>query len=423
MVFLTAGDKIRKLRLELNIEQEALTQIGVSRNFISMIENNKRELTENRAKQITDLFRKIAQEKNIDLNINDDYIMLTPDQEAVNYCLAALDKAKTIEECNSIYEIIKVYNLNSVSPRYFLAVSDIFFEEKNYTQAFISYLDALEAYKQNNNFLQVPYIYNRLGRCRDLRLEYNEAFSYFLKAYEASINYNDEKIKKISLYNIAWCSYKLDNTENSLIYINRYLELCSVEDSFNDYIRATILKADCYIKNEDTKIALALYSDAIKLFKNSANPMLGYIFNNLGDICMKLQMNDEALEYFDKARVLREKYDIERVSHTLYYKARLFIQMKNYSEALIQIVQAIAYAKCFKDNEYLYKSYTMLEDIYISLNNLEKLEQVYNEMLGIFDDSFDKNLLMKINAKLSIINIKNNNISECLKHLKNIVDM
>lgn len=423
MDFLTIGEKIRRLRQQLNIEQDTLTQIGVSRNFISMLENNKRELTQSRALQITELLRKIAKEKKINIDITDDYLMLTPIQEAINYCLSSLDDVKVRVEADAIYEIIKSYNLDSVKPKYYLTLADIFFEEKNYTDAFIYYLDALDSYKGINNYLKTPYIYNRLGRCRDLKLDYSEGLSYFIKAYETSIHYNDEKIKKISLYNIAWCSYNLNKLEDSLEYINHYLEICNIDNSFNDYVRAIILKASCYVKKEDTQAAVKLYSDTIKLFKDLSDPMLGYIYNNIGEISMNLQMTDHALEYFEKAKSLREKYDIERISHTLICKARLYIQINDYNEALLQVVQAIAYSKSFKDNEYLFKGYTILETIYNHSKNYKKLMHLYYDMLSIINDGSNKELVMKIHAKLSIIDIKSNNIDKCIDHLENIVNM
>lgn len=423
MKFLTTGEKLRKLRHQLNIEQDALTQIGVSRNFISMLENNKRDLTESRAIQITELLIKIAKEKNINLNIADDYLLITPLQEAESYCCVALDNLKKLDEASSIYQIIKTYNLDFVRPRYYLTIADMLFNEKNYTEAFVNYLDSLDSYKNINEYTKIPYIYNRLGRCRSLKLDYQEALFYFIKSYESSLLYNDEKIKKIVLYNIAWCNINMSNIESALHFIDRYLELCNQNETFNDYIRGIILKADCYVKKQDFEFATKLYIDSIKLFTDEYNPFLGYIYNNLGEINMKTKSTALALEYFDKAQLIIEKSDIERISHTLIYKAELFIQNNDYSEALLQTVQAIAYAKSFKDDEYLYRGYTLLESIYEHYNNTEKLQQAYKDMLSLLEGTSDKDSKMKIHAKLSIISMKDNKLDICLNHLKNIVNM
>lgn len=315
------------------------------------------------------------------------------------------------------------YNLETVKPKYYLILADIFFDAKNYSQAFINYLNALDLYKCINDYLKTPYIYNRLGRCRIIKFDYLEGLSYFIKSYESSIHYNDEKIRKISLYNIAWCNYNLNSIDDSLNFINKYLELCSVENSFDEYIRAIILKASCLVERGDNQAAVALYSDAVKLFKDIYDPLLGYIYTNLGKICTILEMTKQALEYFEKAQHLREKSDMERVSHTLIYKANLFIKMNDYTEATLQAVQAIAFAKSFKDNQYLLKGYEILEKVYTHLNNHEKLKQVYTDMLTILNESNDKTLMVRIHAKLAIIDIENNNISNSLIHLKDIASM
>ncbi|WP_017414116.1 helix-turn-helix transcriptional regulator [Clostridium tunisiense] len=423
MKFLTTGEKLRNLRHQLNIEQDALTQIGVSRNFISMLENNKRELTESRAMQITELLRKIAEEKDMDFNIADDYLFITPCEEAERYCCTALDNLKSLAEASAIYEVINTYNLNSIRPRYYLAIADMLFEEKNYSKAFINYLDSLHSYMDIKEHIKMPYIYNRLGRCRSLNLDYMEALFYFIKSYEASLLYGDEKTKKVVLYNIAWCNININNIDSALHYINRYLELCNKNETFDDYIRGTILKADYYVRIQEFELAEKIYNKSIKLFADEYNPLLGYIYNNLGDIYVKINSTSLALECFDKAQSIIEKADIARLSHTLIHKANLFISTNDYSEALLQTVQAIAYAKSFKDTEYLYKGYVLLETIYEHFNNNEKLKQVYKDMLNLLDDTSDANAKMKIHAKLSIISIKDNKLDTCLTYLKNIVNM
>lgn len=422
MIFLTVGEKLRRLRHQLNIEQDVLTQIGVSRNFISMIETNKRDLTETRAIQLTELLRSIAKDKNIDLDISDDYLLLEPSKEAEKYCCSALENLKTLSEANDIYEIIKAYSLELVKPKYFLAIADMLFEEKNYASAFVHYLDSLDYYRRINNHEKTPYIYNRLGRCRSLKLDYSEALFYFAKSYESALLYKDDKMLKIVLYNVAWCNINLKETENALHFINRYLELCNTKDTFEDYIRGTILKADCYAKKQDFELAITIYTDSIKLFEDAYNPLLGYIYNNLGEISMKINSFTQALQYFDKAQLVIEKSAMERISHTLIHKAELYLQNNDYDEALLQTVQAIAYAKSFKDNEYLYKGYKLLETIYSHTNNTEKLKQVYTDMLTLLKGTSNLDSIMKIHAKLSIINM-NDNKALSLQHLQNIVDM
>ncbi len=423
MKFLTAGEKLRKLRHQLNIEQDVLTQIGVSRNFISMIENNKRKLTESRAIQITQLLKNIALDKNIIVHIPDDYLIVEPSEEAKRYCLTTLDNIRTSDEANKINEVIKKYKLDIIKPKYYITLADKSFDEKDYTQAFIYYLDALDSYKNINDFTKTPYIYNRLGRCRSSKLDFQEALFYFAKSYESSLHYSDEKTKKIVLYNMAWCSIKTNNLDAAFNFINRYLELCNPKENLEDYIRGSVLKADYYVSKQELTLATNLYADCIKLFEDDSSPFLGYIYNNLGDVSMKLGLNALALDYLDKAKYIREQSDKERVSYTLLQKAKLYINQNNYEEALLQAIEAIDYAKSFKDKECQYKCYSLLETIYKHFNNGEKLKQIYTEMLALLDGVNARDTIIKTHAKLSIIDLQHNNIDSCLIHLENIVDM
>jgi tetratricopeptide (TPR) repeat protein len=423
MEFLSIGEKLRKLRQQLDLEQDSLTEIGVSRNYISMIEHNKRELTENRAEQLTTLLRNIANEKGISLDVSDDYLMLTQSEEAEKYCLLALDSVNDIDEANSIYSIIKDYKLDNAKPKYYLKMADLFFQQKDYSSAFTYYLDSLESYKSIGNYDKIPYIYNRLGRCRSLKLDHNESLYYLIKAYEAALEHNVHDIRKIILHNMARAYIDLNNADVALNYIERYLELCTPTETFEDYIRGTILKAACYKRQQNYEAAINVYTSCVELFNDKYNSYLGYIYNNLGDIYSSQNLPDKALEYYDKAQQVIEKSEIERISHSLTLKAELYIKLGDYNEALLQIVQAIAYSKSFKDYEYLYKGYLLLEKIYTHTNNLEKLKQVYMDMLSILENANDRNEMMKIHAKLSIISIKENKLETSLDHLNYIAEI
>lgn len=423
MEFLTIGEKLRNLRKQLNLDQDDITKIGISRNYISMIENNKRELNKKRASEITKLLKDIALEKNINVIIDDNYLIRSPKQDAEEYCLNILSSRKNTEEVSCVQEIINKYELDSIQGKFHLILADICFVERDYTKAFIYYLDALDQYKNLKDYNEVPYIYNRLGRCRDLKLDYHEALSYFLKAYEASIIYNKKEIKKIALYNISWANLNLDNLKDALHYINIYLELCNIEETFNDYVRAIILKADCYNKMQQIDNSLQLYLDVIKLFQNPKDSLLGFIYNNLGELNMKRGHFDQSLQYFNKAELLRQEVDISRIPYTLIDKAKLYIHQDEYNKALIEVVQAVAYSKSFKDNESLYKGYLVLETIYIRLKDKEKLKQTYIDMITLFNDNSDKYLVAQIYAKLSILSIEDNNIDRCLNYLKCIINI
>lgn len=60
MNFLTTGEKIKRLRIQLNLTQEELQTENVTRGLISMIETNKRDVTYATAVKLVDKFNEKA---------------------------------------------------------------------------------------------------------------------------------------------------------------------------------------------------------------------------------------------------------------------------------------------------------------------------------------------------------------------------
>ncbi|WP_173717630.1 hypothetical protein [Clostridium beijerinckii] len=68
------------------MKQEDLVDEKITRGLISMIEIGKRELTNNVASKLIEKFKKRAQELNIILEIDIDFLLRTPNEDAELYC-------------------------------------------------------------------------------------------------------------------------------------------------------------------------------------------------------------------------------------------------------------------------------------------------------------------------------------------------
>jgi len=68
--FLSPGQKLKQLRNQLGIKQIELEAIGVSRNYISMIESDKRHLNANTLEKLITFFENRALELDRDFNID-----------------------------------------------------------------------------------------------------------------------------------------------------------------------------------------------------------------------------------------------------------------------------------------------------------------------------------------------------------------
>jgi len=86
MKFLTTGEKVKKLREQLNLTQEDLIAENVTRGLISMIETERRDISYKTAIRLAEKFNGKAEELNIILNIDEGYLMRSPSEDSEIYC-------------------------------------------------------------------------------------------------------------------------------------------------------------------------------------------------------------------------------------------------------------------------------------------------------------------------------------------------
>lgn len=421
--FLSPGKKIRNIRNMLNIKQIELEQIGVSRNFISMVESDKRNLSEETFLKLIEYFKNKALLQGIELDFNETNLLLSEIEEAEIYCDKKLKSNISSDEIDEVINIAEKYNLVPILSKCYILKGNYLYETKKYRMAFIFYNKTLEIYISNKNDSAKPFIYNKLGKCRLMEMNFEEALSYFLKCLFFSNELLDTESAKNCLYNIALVYKKMGDFDNSLKYINQFLDICNPNDNFHEYIGGLILKSNCYLEKSENEMAVNMLNDILNKYYDRLGPLLGYIYNSLGLIYFKLDLIALSLEYFDMAINIRQNTDMSNLSHTLIDKSRVYIKQKLYSEAILLLQRGLAVARKFYDKEYILISYSLLEEVYILITNTEKLEQIYLEVIKLLSNSdvgTDVENLIDAYIKLSTIYLENKKYDKCKDILQKI---
>ncbi|MDF2883563.1 MAG: helix-turn-helix domain protein [Clostridiaceae bacterium] len=430
MQFLTTGEKIKNLRKILGIRQEQLTSIGISRNFISMVENNKRNLSLKTAKLIVDEIKLKSVELGIDLNIDEEYILKTPSEDARDYCSKKLVEELSADDIEKLNNLCNRYNLIDILPQLYSKKGDLFYNSNKFDEAFTYFYDALEIYTHINNLEDKALIYNKLGKCRLKVLEYIESLSFFKKAYSLSSEEGFMPIEKNSLYNMALVYKKLNKIDESLEQIHKYIEICNDDLDFPDIIDARILEANCYsIKNQFEK-SISIYKEILDNNKLKSS-ILASIYNNLGRAYIEMKDLRNSLIYFNKSQKIREVNDKSKLHLTLINKSNVFLQNKMINEAINLLKKAFNLSIIYNDIECIMVSFNMLEKIYLDMSDKNSLASLYQEMLqaiNLNNNNIKSFLLVyvKISNKLMLIDIDNNNIEDCknrIKELNNLIDI
>ena len=419
MEFFDTGDKIRKLRTKLNIKQEELNTSGVSRNFISMIENGKRKLPQHVAVKLMEIFKCKADELGIKLEEDENWLMTTAREQAMKFCNDKLSLYLSNKDIDKIIILIKNYNMRELIPKVYVIKADRLYDDKLYEEAFIYYYEILDCIKELDE--EKAFIYNKLGKCKLMMLNYIEAISYFNKSYNLSLKGDNDIDKKNCLYNIALSYRKLGHIEPALDFIDKFIRLCDINEDFKEYMEAVILKSNCYIELNKYQQAIDILISNIYGFTDPEDVLLGYVYNSLGSLYLNINKLETALVYLNKAyhiRELRDKYNLPR---TIFNMAEIFLKQGKSENALQLINKVIHLSAENKDIDLIMNSYTLLEKIYSEGNNNEQLKELYLKMVDLLSQIDNKEELLKLYVKLSKISYEANNINGCGIYLENAI--
>lgn len=409
MIFLTQGEKIKKTRKELDMNQADLQDKNLTRSFISMIELGKRGLTPEAARMITKKFNDRAKGIGIDLNISEDYLLNSPKKDAKLYCLNKLRENVSENDLKDILIIADRYNLNSVKATTYEKLGDIKYKEKDYTFASINYSTSLDVYNvevnQNKDTININ---NKIGVCKLNEMLYDEAIYYFNKVYEFALKEEETLLQKKSIFNLALCYKKLKDFHKSIDYIDKFLLL---EDRKEEkYIDMCILKANCYLIMKEYEKALNIFNK-LPNETNIDTTALGNIYNDMGFIYSEKNMIIESLEYFNKSQKIRSENEDSLLCYTLIDKSIVFKNQGLNEEAIMLASLGIDYAERENNYDALIKGYYKLGDIYLLLNDLEKLEEVYLKLLVLLEKTHKNIEAVKVcNILIKLYTEMGNNI-------------
>jgi transcriptional regulator with XRE-family HTH domain len=147
MEFLTSAEKLKATRKYLKMRQEDLVDENLTRGLISMIEIGKREITKNVAIMLYNKFEEKAKNLNIELKIDNNYLLRSPSEDAELYCLKNLNEINKDIHINEIIEIANKFELSKVKVIAYSKLGEYYYNRKNYNLAFVNYNYAIDIFK------------------------------------------------------------------------------------------------------------------------------------------------------------------------------------------------------------------------------------------------------------------------------------
>jgi tetratricopeptide (TPR) repeat protein len=416
--FLSPGQKLKYIRSQLGIKQIELEEIGVSRNYISMIESDKRNLNTSTLEKLVSFFENRVLELGIDFNIDKTKLALSKTDEARNYCNDRLSLKLNSKDIGEVISIGEEYSLVDILSKAYFEKGNLLYESNEFDKAIVYYYNTLETYSLLKDDLSKAHVYNKLGKCKLKTLCYDDALAYFFKCYFRidENNNNNGELYESCIFNIALTYKKMGEFDNALLYINKLIKILYFQDNLNKYIDLMIVEANCYRGKKEFDIAIKLYNNIINLYEDQLGTSLGYIYNNLGLLYLEINKPNDSLIYFDKAINIRQNIDKATLSHSLIDKSKVYIKLNFNSEAILLLEEGISVAKEYQDKEFLLTGYMLIERIYENTQEYDKLENIYLRLISILENS-DHDKIVNIYIKLSILYLNKKSLFKCKEYL------
>jgi len=392
MEILSPGQKIRKIRKELKINQKEITGGEITRELISMIENDKSTLTSVVAHIITDNINRICKEKNIDFSLDAEYLLedinSQTDKIASNYIdflsinedNISKDFYKNIEEIEAF--LIK-YDVPKKKMIIYEKIGDIFKEQNEFNKSYIYYIKAFENHNGLFNDSRLFSILQKLG-CICIYLEKNkEALDFNNLAL--MYNYNIPKDLRFKLLHNNTLAYM--NLEE---YNKALLEIEHVENTFKILTKKNIfdfnlLRAHCLRYKKFYNDALKTNESILSILDNDDTENIILITANIIDIYTELKDIKNIKIYIDKLIYLMNNYDEVK---ECYYSPNTYNQL-GFSANLINNIElsiecykkSIEAARYQRNKRVLLMSLDQLLDILIKEKNIEEINSFRNQII------------------------------------------
>lgn len=413
MEFLTPGEKLRKIRKELNMTQSDFADESMTRSYVGMIEVGKRNLNPSIAALIIEKLNARAKELNVEINIDEDYLTMSREEEAERYCKSIMENNPTEEQVNSVIEIALKYGLKETGASAYKVLGDMKYEKYHYLDAFLAYNNSLDICKTIGKTDIQCYLINRLGICKLCELDHVEALLYFTRAQQYAVELNDSEVEVNAIFNMALTYKKMEKLEEAKKYIDLYIpKIQDFSDYDERYVKANILRADCLRKQGHVQEGVLVLERILSDFKEIKMHTKGTIYNNLGVMYLDTNDFDNSLKSFNKSEAIRIDYDEAMLSHTIIEKAALYIKKELYTEATLLLKMGCDLAKKFNDSYYLIEGYYLLIDIYEKSDRHEEIEELYYRIIEIAKEKNNSSKLLGAYLKLIEIYVKDNRVEE-----------
>lgn len=387
-MFLTLGEKIKYLRRKYDLKQDAFSKFGISQNYISMIESEKRQPTQEMIENIYDAMDVLTNGQ-----VKSDYdkvtFSLNVRTQVQQYIDARLSNECIMDHYEESLTLSKTYGLTKQIYQLEMEMGAYFRSEKKEEKSTHFFLNALQyAIQLNEN---VEKVYAALGRSMRLTGNLKQALVYYRLAIEFAEK--DTEIFYSILEVLALVYADLEQYDEAITICNEIFPHCQNKESS---ARTLITLHYCYMQLEKYDEATHIYHQFIEL----DNPQyLSYIYHNAAYSLLLKGRSKEALRLVDEAIPLREGEF--QIGITLTLKGKILATLKQYPQALEIFLQTRPIIMANPYQSHIEEWYSECVNLYYVLHDFDKVKELFAQMQDLTREcQFQRVVLEELKVKI-----------------------
>ncbi|WP_352419167.1 helix-turn-helix transcriptional regulator [Proteiniborus sp.] len=430
----TVGENLRRIRKDLDLKQHEIAGEDITRNLISLIENDKAILYDTAANIIAKNINRIMNERNSNIFIKPEDL-LNPERydarkkantyiEMLENSLAKKELNVELEELNEIEAFLNHWDIVDKKVRIYELLGDIFYVSNNLSKEYYYYFKALEASYDHPNMktrykLALKLVYNCIVTGKNE--EAINLCNYMLLSQKDM----PDRVVGIFYYNSALAHKNLGEIRKCFEILNtakKHFNM-SINDNNKDMKNVLMLEGVCYFRIGNYTDSLKSYIEILNLLnENNSTDEICVAYINIIQIYIKKNDKENILKYFDKV-LISLPYINENSFYLpeIYYEvSNIYSYLENYDDSEKYLSAAIALSKK-SGKQNLYKKFMSgLLELYIKANWINKLNNLMNSIENDFADMKLSEEFILI-LKLLLYYIKQNNYKVAETLIQNLI--
>ncbi|WP_234122877.1 helix-turn-helix transcriptional regulator [Clostridium hydrogenum] len=402
---MTDGEKIKNIRKKYNLKQDEISGEDITRNLISEIETNKANITKKTAEIIIKNLTEIGKKKGVKVTETVDYLTENQIKQATKVLddyIAEL-KALSISKDNSFIGVLKDteeflinWDIKEKKIIIYELAGDYFYNQAEIYKSISYYERALELTNK------IELTENLLTLLRKLSMVYGYIGNYSesIKCCEFALNRFLGMSKEntiIFIYNSAVSYERSKNFTNALDMLNKAEQLID-ESDIHKYFKVLTTKAVCLKNLGNYEEALEIYFKLIKIIESNNIYMKLVTHINLINVYMKLNETDNIINSLKIIiNDLPHSDDVEYAN--IYFEVGLtYKYLGDLKNGENYCLKSLKLAKKQKDYFLVNKILSSLIDIYNTLNDCDKMEDIKDEVffLASNEEKLSQKLILKL---------------------------